>query len=283
MAGSSPPPWLDAAGRGLKRAALFAGDMGVKAGRSLAEAYRLIDPDVRRHLAHLPLVGMTHLGPRGTPLRALADDGERPILFVHGLGGHPGNFLPMRAFFRLAGRTRTYAVSFPDGAELPAMAAHLRGVLERVFKVNQLDPRARVDIVAHSMGGIVSRLALADAAFRRRVHTLVTLGTPHLGTHLARLADSPHTRALRPDSVLLRQLEKQLPWKGPPSSPRLVSFWSRSDVLLLPAGTARVRGASNVEVEGFTHLSYLIEPSAWRMVLETLAAPASPRRRARPG
>ena len=44
----------------------------------------------------------------------------------------------------------------------------------------------QVVIVAHSMGGLVSRYALNwDSTFRSRVHRLITLGTPHLGSPLA--------------------------------------------------------------------------------------------------
>ncbi|MFT3906603.1 MAG: hypothetical protein QM718_09895 [Steroidobacteraceae bacterium] len=42
------------------------------------------------------------------------------------------------------------------------------------------DPAPSVDIVAHSLGGLVARVAMAQA--RRRIRRLVTLGTPQLGS-----------------------------------------------------------------------------------------------------
>ena len=69
----------------------------------------------------------------------------------------------------------------------------------------------------------------------------------------------------------MTELAEQVPWSG---LPRLVCFWSRADVLLLPATTACVDGAENHEVEGVTHYGYLLRPGCWRRVLEALDHPA---------
>ena len=50
---------------------------------------------------------------------------------------------------------------------------------------NELSERQFV-IMAHSMGGLVARYALnTNPAFREKVHRLITLGTPHLGSPFA--------------------------------------------------------------------------------------------------
>ncbi len=95
------------------------------------------------------------------------------------------------------------------------------------------------------MGGVVARLALEEPGVSARVATLVTLGTPHAGTHLARLGNTGRVRHLRPDSDVVKRLEAQLPWRSPV---RLVAFHSAADIVLLPHGSARVDGAENVEL-----------------------------------
>jgi triacylglycerol lipase len=50
--------------------------------------------------------------------------------------------------------------------------------------VRALDAR-RVNVVAHSMGGLDARYAIARLGLRDRVASLVTIGTPHRGTPLA--------------------------------------------------------------------------------------------------
>src|SRR5207248_7006465 len=49
-------------------------------------------------------------------------------------------------------------------------------------------PHDRVDIIAHSLGGLDARYALAHCGLAKRVRSLVTIGTPHRGTPLADLA-----------------------------------------------------------------------------------------------
>jgi len=139
-----------------------------------------------------------------------------------------------------------------------------------VLAVNALESGAQIDLIGHSLGGIVARVALEDVELASRVATLVTVGSPHGGTQAARLAAKPPTVELRPDSPLMARLAAQLPWPGPPSRPRLVAFWSRADLLVMPATAARLDGAENIELPRFTHYDYLLRPMAWRRVLVAL-------------
>lgn len=251
-------PWLLAAGRSARWV-----------GSAAASLWRLMDPDIPRHLVQLPLLGLTMLAPRRPPVAPLPEDGFRPVIFIHGLGGHRGNFLPARLFLRLYGRTRTYAVGFKPEGDPDGLAAELRRFVHDVCEVNGLGPDAQVDLVGHSLGGLLARLAIEDDATRVRVATIVTMGTPHGGTHAARFAYTAMLRALRPDSELLRRLASQVPWRG---SPRLVTFWSDSDLLLLPSSAGRVEGAENVELPGVTHYGYLLQPACFRRLAQALSA-----------
>jgi triacylglycerol esterase/lipase EstA (alpha/beta hydrolase family) len=255
-----------AVGAGMRTVGRVAGRAAVTVGRSIASAYQAIDPDVRRHIAELPLVGLTYLAPRRPPVAALPDDGHRPVIFIHGLGGSPGNFFPMRAWFTLHGRRRTYSLGLPDGESIADLGPRLSAFVEEVIVVNRLQLHEKIDLVAHSMGGLVARIALEDEKTRARIGTLVTLGTPHAGTYAARFGATDRVLDLRPDSPLMERLTKQLPWKGP----RLVAFWSHADMMVLPASSATVEGAENREIPTVTHTGYLISPRVFREVTEVL-------------
>lgn len=248
----------------------------VHVGRGISRAYLAIDPDLRRHVAQLPLLGLTLLSTRSSAPSPIEAQGRRPIVFVHGLGGHPGNFLPLRSFFALCGRKCTYAVALDSSQTMQESAETLSRFIEEIVRVNALSPDATIDCVAHSMGGLVARLALEDDATRRRIATLVTLGTPHGGTYAARFGATPNLLDLRPGSPLMNRLDRQLPWRGPPDQPRLVTLWSNADVLLLPAETARAAGAHAIEMQGFTHYSYLLSPLAWTVVHDVLTSRPTP-------
>ncbi len=241
-----------------------------QAGQSIAETYQAIDPDVRRHIAQLPLMALTYLSPGFRKLESKPDDGHRPLLFVHGLGGHSGNFVGMQLYFATMGRKRTYSVQFGRLGDLEAMAVHLRHCIHTVRANNQLEAAQTVDIVAHSMGGIVTRLALEEPDTAKYVAQVVTLGTPHQGTHMARFAATQHIVSLRPNSAVLEKLERQIPWQEPPVRPPLVALWSHADVLILPAEGATLPGATNIEMPSYTHYTYLLHPQAWNKVYQLL-------------
>jgi len=297
------PGALKAAGLATARALFKA---GAWVGRAAKAGVDAVHPDVWRHAADLPLVALTMLGPGARPVDELPDDGRVPVLFVHGLGGSPGNFLPMRTYFRALGRPRTLAVALPSDCTVAVLGGVLADVLEAAAR---RAPGGEVDVVAHSLGGLVARAALLELEARRalrpaggppsdavpgapgagsatdqaspargaapgetpcRVRTLVTLGTPHAGSHLARYANTVTTRDLRPGSAILQRLDAQLPWKGPPTQPRLIAFWSASDVIILPTEKATVDGAENVELPGLSHNGLLVSPTAWEAVFRAL-------------
>ena len=116
---------------------------------------------------------------------------------------------------------------------LADFAAHVRSFVD----VAALAPLKVVADTANGMGGLVARCALEDPDTAARIATLVTLGSPHAGSHLARFGATARTLALRPGSPLQERLAGQVPWEGPP---RLVCFWSPADVIMLPATTAQV-------------------------------------------
>ncbi|MEW6435255.1 MAG: alpha/beta fold hydrolase [Myxococcota bacterium] len=266
---------LKAAGLATARALLKAGSA---VGRAVKAGVDSVDPDVWTHAADLPLVALTMLARTKRAVDDMPDDGRVPVLFVHGLAGHPGNFLPMRTYFRAMGRPRTHAVALPGDCSVEVLGTVLADTVEAAAA---RAPNAEVDVVAHSLGGLVARAALLELERRgsaARVRTLVTLGTPHAGSHLARYANTVTTRDLRPGSPLLERLGAQLPWRGPPAQPRLIAFWSKADVLVLPVEAATVEGADNRELPGLSHNGLLLSPSAWEAVLQALADAAPPSR-----
>lgn len=265
----APSPWMTLLGA-LSVAGRASASAAQTVGRAVVAQWRAIDPDVRQHVVELPLVGLTLIGPRSVPVEPMTDDGHRPVVFVHGLGGARGNFLPMRGFFRVMGRSRTYAVGFSSGEPVELLAARLGDYLREVIAANELCDGRVLDVVAHSMGGVVTRLALEDPSIAARVSTLVTLGTPHQGTWAARYAATDPAVQLRPDSLVAERLRAQWGERAALSLPRVVCFWSRADVLMLPAETARLEGAEAVELEGYTHNSFLLRPRAWQGVFSTL-------------
>ncbi len=236
---------------------------GVFVGRKIAQGYNSIDPDVVRHLAQVPLLSYSLFISRRDPIEAGEPDGHPPLIFVHGLGGNRGNFWPMALFMRFSGRKRSYKIHFDGSQSFDDMAAALARF---VRDVQEATGESTVEVVAHSMGGLIARLAIVDYDLGDAVRTLITLGTPHKGTFPARFANTDHTRLLRPESELIRHLEAH----PLPAHIRTVCFWSKNDLLVLPAESGVLDGAEAVELTPFTHYSYLLDPKGWSSVAHAL-------------
>ncbi|HET8961773.1 alpha/beta hydrolase, partial [Nocardioides sp.] len=114
----------------------------------------------------------------------------------------------------------------------------------------------KVHVIGHSLGGLIARYYIQRMAGHAHVHTLVTLGTPHQGTALARAGSAlPLVRQLRPDSDLIAELNEP----APDCDTRFIAFHSDLDQLILPGRNARILHPDlrvrNVAVRGIGHMS----------------------------
>lgn len=250
---------LIATGRGLTWA-------GRLAARGVRSAWKAIDPDIPRHLVQLPLLSYSLVAKRDLPVEAQTPDGHRPLVYVHGLGGNRGNFWPMAVWMRGSGRRRAWSVDFRGLSDIDAMAERLAQFLRLVLDVSA--DADRVDIVAHSLGGLVCRQAILD--HDAPVADLVTLGTPHGGTWAARYGNTSILRELRPDGPRMARLQSA----SLPTAVRATALWSRADVLIVPGENARLSGAVELDMTPFTHYSYLIDPRSFANVADALAGRA---------
>jgi triacylglycerol lipase len=118
----------------------------------------------------------------GTPL---------PVVLVHGFFGFDRTGLPGLRVHYFRGIVKhleslgchAHAVRLPRTAAVPDRAKAL------VEKIEALG-HDKVDIIAHSLGGLDARYALAKLGLASKVRSLVTIGTPHHGTPLANWGSS---------------------------------------------------------------------------------------------
>ncbi|MCC6172612.1 MAG: hypothetical protein IT481_11350 [Gammaproteobacteria bacterium] len=126
-------------------------------------------------------------------------------------------------------------------------------------------------LVAHSMGGLVARRWLQqDAAAARLVVGLLTVGTPHAGTRLARLGPGRAATQMRPGSDWLAALAAM-----GPSCP-VCCVWSDTDGFVAPARSALLPHAASVALHGRGHFGLLRDAQLPPLVMDWLARCASP-------
>ncbi|HEU5483558.1 MAG TPA: alpha/beta fold hydrolase [Microlunatus sp.] len=212
----------------------------------------LIGASSARHERRHDLVGLT---PHQRSLVHFAvDAAATPILLVHGIVDNHTIFSPLERALRRRGFTDLS--SFDYGlltSDVRSTAQDLAVAVEKLVEESGAD---RVHVIGHSLGGLISRYYVQRMGGHERVHTVVTLGTPHQGTVLARAGSVlPLIRQLRPDSDLIAELNQP----APDCDTRFIAFHSDLDQLIVPGRNARIvhpdLRVRNVAVRGIGHMS----------------------------
>ena len=161
----------------------------------------------------------------GRVRRACGRVGPRhPVVLLHGLLGFDELAIgPARvAYFRgLTERIQRVGadVHRPRVARTAAVAVRARQLVRRI---EQLSAK-RVNIIAHSMGGLDARYAIAKLGLSERVASLVTIATPHRGTPLADIGSHVLGETLRLRRALA-VLGMDVPGFHDLTAPRMAAF-----------------------------------------------------------
>lgn len=195
--------------------------------------------------------------------------GQTPVLLLHGFTDNRSIFVLLRRTLAAGGRRQVEAYNYsPFTRDLRVTARHLA---RRVEELCERTGRDRVDLVGHSLGGLVGRYYVQRLGGEARVRTLITLGTPHSGTRIAPFMNAhPLVRQLRPDSEVMTELQAP----APGCRTRCVAFWSEFDELMDPTETARIEHpdllVENVQVTGIGHLALAAHPAVTAAVRRAL-------------
>ncbi|MER6071915.1 esterase/lipase family protein [Streptomyces sp. NPDC001852] len=195
-----------------------------------------------------------------------------PVVLLHGFIDNRSVFVLLRRNLTQHGRQHVASLNYsPLTCDIRAAAELLGRHVEELCERTGSD---RVDIVGHSLGGLIARYYVQRLGGDLRVRTLVTLGTPHSGTRAAPLANAhPIVRQMRPGSGVIEELNRP----APGCRTRFVSFWSDLDSVMVPLETARLEhpdlDAQNVRVTGIGHLALPVHPAVAAGIREALDSP----------
>ncbi|MEU9194831.1 esterase/lipase family protein [Streptomyces hundungensis] len=194
-----------------------------------------------------------------------------PVVLLHGFIDNRSVFVLLRRSLARHGWRHLESLNYSPLTVDVRVAAELLG--RHVEEVCARTGHHEVDIVGHSLGGLIARYYVQRLGGDVRVRTLVTLATPHTGTRSARLAHAhPIVRQMCPGSDLVEELRGP----APGVRTRFVSFWSDLDTVMIPVETARIDHpdlvARNVRVTGIGHLAMPVHPAVAAGVRQALTA-----------
>ncbi len=192
-----------------------------------------------------------------------------PIILIHGVVDNRSVFTLLKRGLRRRGFGRIITLNYsPLTDDVRVVAERLEALVEALCAETGYE---RVHVIGHSMGGLVARYFVQRMGGDSRVHTLVTLGTPHMGTAPARIVPHPVARQMRPGSDIMTQLAAP----APGCRTRFVAIWSDLDQMIIPKTNARIEhgdlNARNVLVTSVGHNSLPVDGRVVHEICTTLS------------
>lgn len=190
-----------------------------------------------------------------------------PVILVHGI------FHNASAFYRLERKCRRHGFTNVNTIELwtslqslESMALQLHQEVERRYlKHKNSYKQGKVRIVAHSLGGMVTRTALRNEHFASMVDKIIFLGTPHQGSPLYEFPFPPCLKDLSSSSALMKSLKTD-------PLPGGIEYWNlrgRLDVVV-PGKRTLLPGVPNLIFDEIGHAGLLSNPKVANCIVTLL-------------
>ena len=116
---------------------------------------------------------------------------KHPVVLAHGFDGSPTNrwgFNGVAEALRADGHPIVHVAAVPpyDGSRVraQALAQHVDQAIAECKRARGCDA-TKVNVIAHSMGGIDSRILVSELGYGDKVASLTTISTPHHGSAIA--------------------------------------------------------------------------------------------------
>ncbi len=192
------------------------------------------------------------------PQWAMGDDpagakAGTPILLVHGYFSNRGMWVRFRGRLTAAGLGPVYTITLEP--VLGSIDDMMPALAQRIEDICRDTGKPGVILIAHSMGGLVSRAYMA-AHGSTRVEKFITLGSPHHGTATASFGTGLCTQQMRIGSEWLRKLaetESSSAYRKPPT----LCLYTINDDIVYPPETAELPWAECVQGDGVGHVGLL--------------------------
>lgn len=189
--------------------------------------------------------------------------GQPGVVLVHGFVCNRGFWTPWMHALR-AQRVRFVAVNLE-----PVFGSidHYPKVIETAVARVEAATGMPVLLVGHSMGGLAIRAWLAQFSADARVRRVITIGSPHQGTWLARYAHTTNGKQMRLRGAWLTKLAAQ---ESPSRRARFTCFYGHCDNIVFPTISGTLPDAENLHVPGIAHVHMAFQKTVFDELLRWL-------------
>ena len=183
-----------------------------------------------------------------------------PVLLIHGYGCSRAAWWWLRRRLEAAGWTVATINLEPI---YTSIETYVEQVARRIDEVLVETGAKQLITVGHSMGGLVARAYLRRHG-KGKVILMVTLGTPHAGSELARIAIGQNAHQMTPGNAWLKALNSEAP------SVKTLTIYSPHDNYVMPQSNLDLPGGQSQLIDGLGHLSMLYSQRVAAILLRGL-------------
>lgn len=179
-----------------------------------------------------------------------------PIVYAHGYGQTCRGFWALARALASSGRGPMFAYEYSSFDDIGHSADGLGRFIEAV---RYATGSSTVDLIAHSMGGLVAVEHLRRAGPVHSVRRCITLASPHGGIRWPGPVPGRAAAQLRRGSAYLHELgASRLPIP-------LLSVSSETDDVVYPAAPLSAQGGRDVRLSGVGHVALLFSQEMFQM------------------
>lgn len=197
------------------------------------------------------------------PDHLAADSQAAGIVFIHGFVCNRGFWTPWMRQARARGHAFVAVNLEPVFCSIDDYCDTIDQAVAAVTRVTGRAPL----LICHSMGGLAARAWLRRCGGRTRAAHVVTIGTPHRGTWLARFSRLPNGRQMQVGCDWIAAL----PGAEPEASRLFTCWYSNCDNVVFPPSTATLPAADNRLYEGAAHVDLAFRPAVMDHTFELAA------------
>jgi triacylglycerol lipase len=196
---------------------------------------------------------------------------QLPVLLVHGYASNSGQWYPLSQRLKSENITHHALDMEPPFDQLDTYIPFVQKSIAMLCEQSKCE---KVVIVTHSMGGLVMRAYLRKHG-GARIAKIITLGTPHHGTALAKFGKGLNCVQMQwngkvqpgSPSEWLQQLASE---ENPDHRQLIVSMYSHHDNIIAPQSSSYLSGAKNLAFHGIGHVALLFNRNVQDQIVEEI-------------
>jgi len=207
-----------------------------------------------------------HFPQQGLRLESESGPARQVIVLIHGLYHNRKAWWLYSRWLRKA-RSPIYTWSyFSFGRDYNMLS---QALIRDLHYLATIHPEGRIVLIGHSLGGLLIKSALTDPVAAERIGLIITLGTPHQGSVLARLALARLGQNLQFGSEFVHSLAED---RANPNTAK-VSIYPPLDNMVAPIQGLRPieSGWTEIVIPPVGHISLLFHRPTARRVKELIA------------